>query len=950
MKKLLSLFLAAVMLLTALSAIAPALKASAEDVKIFTLYAYKSDGSFSEITDFNGAEGLTASFDNNELVTIGGVQYRSLNLMITPKFNENYVALYTETTNGVITTVYVNGTVNLSARKMTRDGDTFYAALASNNPIVVYPMSDDNLLSLAMTPRNTLDARVALIRVPTGKFVDVRSLENRRMRLKTYLDLRYLESDGGFTVSPVDAYLHLRSASYHYKSNASNTSLSRQPLKTESLTCVYLYGSAVMYTEFNGGSDTEGCNTYKAVYAKAPFTGAIYDSLYHGLGGTRYTDEIEADCEVAYAINGPLYSGAVMSRAAQDGNAAAGLTPLTAEDLKTAFTERLPLKVGDPFKTYFAGGRKFVATVNWKDADGNALPADAVVEGGKTYVASVTVCPGVDIDNWTFYTMRSNFCGNELAPDDVYYVEWTDAPDPYISAIDLYYLPIFEGAPAIVEQPKAQTLVHTGGGSVKPEKLTFTAGYINGYIQWYGVDSLGHAQKLTESADFKGVNKATLEVRSEAVRDYQAIYFVVSARGYDSLTSERAAINHVYEIVSVTVNHLTAPEAGVPLDTDFSVSTDPSWSGTVLSWSVQYLDAASNAVKTSVVKGDKIKVNVAVTLNEKYRFQDYTLGRWEGNGGAFVQAALSGEKRTAIFSFPYTVVSDKEIGAVPLGLNFPAVDQPMPELSDFKLPTDANYWVSSLETRPAVFNGNYDQRVKPDTAYTVIFRVTAAGDYKFTPDTVFTLNGETLEATLTNGNTVANLSYTFPAQSVVVLAVSRLTVTDLDLPQAGVEPDKTYGVESDEFTPSAYHVIKYTETGTGKELTSFKPGDKVTVTVRVVIIEYGRVFNPETTATWGELTAFPELVDEDPREANFSFEYTVPGGLTGDVDGNGAIEPADARLALRISLGLMKDGEVDMTPDMVARADADGKDGVQPADARLILRKSLGLVDPEWVG
>ncbi len=70
----------------------------------------------------------------------------------------------------------------------------------------------------------------------------------------------------------------------------------------------------------------------------------------------------------------------------------------------------------------------------------------------------------------------------------------------------------------------------------------------------------------------------------------------------------------------------------------------------------------------------------------------------------------------------------------------------------------------------------------------------------------------------------------------------------------------------------------------------------------------------------------------------------------GDVDGSGEIEPADARLALRISLGLMTDGETVMTDEMVARADVDGKDGVQPADARLILRKSLGLVDPEWVG
>ena len=72
-------------------------------------------------------------------------------------------------------------------------------------------------------------------------------------------------------------------------------------------------------------------------------------------------------------------------------------------------------------------------------------------------------------------------------------------------------------------------------------------------------------------------------------------------------------------------------------------------------------------------------------------------------------------------------------------------------------------------------------------------------------------------------------------------------------------------------------------------------------------------------------------------------------GITGDVDGSGEITPGDARLALRISLGLMKDGDVVMTEEMQARADVDGKDGVQPADARLILRKSLGLVDEEWV-
>ncbi len=90
-----------------------------------------------------------------------------------------------------------------------------------------------------------------------------------------------------------------------------------------------------------------------------------------------------------------------------------------------------------------------------------------------------------------------------------------------------------------------------------------------------------------------------------------------------------------------------------------------------------------------------------------------------------------------------------------------------------------------------------------------------------------------------------------------------------------------------------------------------------------------------------------KIEGEDPTDPTEPTDPIV-NILYGDVDGSGEIQPGDARLALRISLGLMKDGNVDMTEEMVARADVDGKDGVQPADARLILRKSLGLVDPEW--
>ena len=71
----------------------------------------------------------------------------------------------------------------------------------------------------------------------------------------------------------------------------------------------------------------------------------------------------------------------------------------------------------------------------------------------------------------------------------------------------------------------------------------------------------------------------------------------------------------------------------------------------------------------------------------------------------------------------------------------------------------------------------------------------------------------------------------------------------------------------------------------------------------------------------------------------------APAGVTasgecaaGDIDGDGAVTPADARHALRISVGLS------VLPEAYAGyADADGDGDVTPADARLILRYSVAL-------
>jgi hypothetical protein len=94
------------------------------------------------------------------------------------------------------------------------------------------------------------------------------------------------------------------------------------------------------------------------------------------------------------------------------------------------------------------------------------------------------------------------------------------------------------------------------------------------------------------------------------------------------------------------------------------------------------------------------------------------------------------------------------------------------------------------------------------------------------------------------------------------------------------------------------------------------------------------------TASYGT-EADEKIETEDGEEIPF---------LIGDVDLDGDVDPADARLALRIALGMMEDDGVTMGELNVKAADVDLKDGATPADARLILRYALGMTDPEWGG
>lgn len=60
--------------------------------------------------------------------------------------------------------------------------------------------------------------------------------------------------------------------------------------------------------------------------------------------------------------------------------------------------------------------------------------------------------------------------------------------------------------------------------------------------------------------------------------------------------------------------------------------------------------------------------------------------------------------------------------------------------------------------------------------------------------------------------------------------------------------------------------------------------------------------------------------------------------VLGDIDGDGEVTSADARLASRAMVGLEK-----LTKEEIARGDINKNGEIDPEDARAILRKSVGL-------
>lgn len=129
-------------------------------------------------------------------------------------------------------------------------------------------------------------------------------------------------------------------------------------------------------------------------------------------------------------------------------------------------------------------------------------------------------------------------------------------------------------------------------------------------------------------------------------------------------------------------------------------------------------------------------------------------------------------------------------------------------------------------------------------------------------------------------------------------------------------PSKTAFIQGEEIDPGLKVRLEYAD-GTYENLTDYE----------MTAIDPEKTGSQNIIVRWGE----------------FSDVYTI--SITayhrvGDVNGDGKVEPEDARLTLRAAVGII---HYEDNPVTLRAADADKDGRITPADARLILRASVGL-------
>ena len=327
------------------------------------------------------------------------------------------------------------------------------------------------------------------------------------------------------------------------------------------------------------------------------------------------------------------------------------------------------------------------------------------------------------------------------------------------------------------------------------------------------------------------------------------------------------------ELVPEVSFDVDKPEFGKTPDTTAEIPDDAGYEVSDVSWFTG--DDTSNTVTTFGL-GEEYSVTAKITARDGYVFDadtDVVVNR----EGAATVTSFDPKELVVTYNF-----GEIEPGKLPQNLGF-TIQQPRggeePNYNITKDSEDCDVTVTWSKSESAL-NAAQDSIGKyvEGEKYTARFTVTPRPGYVFDPNTVITLNGETVQHTSDNGALV--FSYEFTALPGQAKEITSATVT-ATAPASGAMPDNTASVaeEGCEVTEVTWNTAE-----------AFKAGEKYTVTVKLTAKD-GYAFASGVTAAVNGKTAqaqlengvltvtyeFPALPSDEKQEiAHADIKVTAP--------------------------------------------------------------------------
>lgn len=452
--------------------------------------------------------------------------------------------------------------------------------------------------------------------------------------------------------------------------------------------------------------------------------------------------------------------------------------------------------------------------------------------------------------------------------------------------------------------------------------------YVNGLL-WTNLDSNGNTSYMKDSDKFTAGKSYRCEIYIRAKTGYvfnaaNGDYFGISTvngkdAGYlvaDMGDDPVIAMTLHYDITipdpikTVSVSGIDAPVAGKTADTS-AVVDGTGYKITNIEW----WDTTQQPFKkvTSFESGRKYQLNVKVETVDNYLFNmddGYTDITATVNGKSATAYGGHSDTEATIGGDYYTPIEKVAVSGIDVPVHGAKPDMTA-ETADDKYEVSSVLWYELDENGVAMLPAlNAESVFEEGKQYRVSVVVSAVAPYKFFCDpedsniqaVTATVNGKQAHVYSSYSWTKADVAYTF----------DKLT--------NAVEDRLTFKADS---AFSADHEAKIAV------LSLKQTAEQVSAQIAN---EYFDVkANPSA-----EFVGTGSVITVKDQDGNTLSQYTVL--VKFDVNGDGKVEPADARLALRAAVNLES---YDGVQKMAADTNADGK--IEPSDARVILRKAVGL-------